>query len=153
MKVFTLQRQQWIARPAEEVFSFFSRAENLQEITPRWLKFRILGVVPPNEIRQGTLIRYALRWRVLPVRWTTEITRWEPPHRFIDEQIWGPYRLWRHEHAFQPFERGTLMRDVVRYAVPFGPIGLLTQAVIVGRDVEDIFEYRARKIRDLFAEP
>lgn len=151
MKVFTLQRQQWIARPATEVFSFFSCAENLQQITPQWLNFRIIDV-SPSEIRKGTLIRYALRWRVLPVRWTTEITQWEPPHCFVDEQVSGPYRLWRHEHAFQPFERGTLMRDTVHYALPFGPVGLLTQAVIVGRDIEDVFEYRARTIRDLFAE-
>ncbi|HYG98112.1 MAG TPA: SRPBCC family protein [Terriglobales bacterium] len=150
MRVYTLQRQQWIGRPVEGVFSFFSRAENLQEITPRWLNFRILSVDPPA-VRCGTLIRYALRWRVLPVRWTTEITRWDPPRSFVDEQISGPYKLWHHEHQFEPCDRGTMMRDTVRYELPFGVVGLLTHAVIVGRDVEGIFDYRERRIRDLFA--
>ncbi len=149
MRVFSLERSQLIPRPIDDVFAFFSRAENLQDITPRWLDFRILSTSTPT-IRRGTWIRYALRWRVLPVRWTTEIIRWEPPFRFVDQQISGPYRLWHHEHRFEPRGSVTLMHDTVRYALRFAPVASAAH-VLVGRDVSSIFDYRAERIRALFA--
>jgi ligand-binding SRPBCC domain-containing protein len=150
MRIFTLERRQVIPRPIDEVFAFFSRAENLQDITPRWLNFRILSLSTP-EVERGTLIRYALRWRILPVRWTTEIIRWEPPFRFVDRQISGPNKLWHHEHRFEPQGAATVMRDTVRYALPFGLIGNVVHAAIVERDVRNIFDYRAERIKTLFA--
>ncbi len=150
MTIFRLERRQLIQMPVGDVFAFFSRAENLQDITPRWLDFRVLSVSTP-EIQRGTLIRYALWWRLLPVRWTTEIVRWEPPFRFVDEQISGPYRLWHHEHRFERQGSATLMHDTVRYALPLGPIGAAAHVLLVGRDVDSIFDYRAERIRELFA--
>jgi ligand-binding SRPBCC domain-containing protein len=150
MRMFTLERHQRIARPIDDVFAFFSRAENLQDITPAWLDFGIVWVSTP-ELQRGTLIRYALRWRSLPVRWTTEIIRWEPPVRFVDQQISGPYKLWHHEHRFERQGSATLMHDTVRYALPFGVVGAIVHATMVGRDVNSIFDYRAERIRALFA--
>lgn len=149
MKVFTLERRQFLPQTIERVFHFFSRAERLQQLTPEWLDFRIFDVNPPA-LGHNALIRYGLRWRILPIRWTTRIVRWEPPFRFVDEQISGPYRLWRHEHRFVRQGSGTLMYDTVRYALPFGGVGLLVQRWLVGRDVERIFDYRAQRVSDLF---
>jgi ligand-binding SRPBCC domain-containing protein len=150
MQIHTLCRRQFVAGHIEEVFAFFSRAENLQEITPAWLNFQILSVDPP-ELRKGTLIRYGLAWRgLLPLRWTTEITRWQPPFCFVDEQTAGPYRLWHHEHRLQPQGTGTLMIDTVKYAMPLGPAGAVAHRFIVQRDVERIFDFRARATKRLF---
>jgi ligand-binding SRPBCC domain-containing protein len=151
MKVHMLEREQFIPQPIDEVFAFFSHAENLEEITPGFLSFRILSVDPP-QLRRGTLIRYRLAWHGLfPLRWTTEITHWEPPHFFADSQLSGPYRLWRHEHSFKSRGTGTQMNDIVRYSLPFGPLGVVAHSAVVRRDVESIFDFRAQRIRELFA--
>ena len=98
MKTFTIEREQWLPRPLNDVFTFFSRPENLQEITPPWLDFRVLEA--PQVPFPGALIRYRLRWHGIPLRWTSQITEWNPPHRFIDRAISGPYAVWNHEHSF-----------------------------------------------------
>jgi ligand-binding SRPBCC domain-containing protein len=151
MKVHTLERRQFIPRPINEVFAFFSRAENLQTITPPFLSFRILSVDPP-ELRLGALIRYRLAWRgLIPIRWTTEITHWDPPNSFADNQVSGPYNLWHHEHRFEPLGAGTRMYDDVKYSLPFGPLGVVAHRTLVRRDVESIFDFRAHRIRELFS--
>jgi ligand-binding SRPBCC domain-containing protein len=142
-------REQWIARPVEEVFAFFADATNLEAITPPWLRFRILSPAP-IAMGAGALIFYRLRWGRLPLRWVTRIEEWQPPSRFIDVQLRGPYALWHHTHSFEPHEDGTLMRDRVRYALPLGPLGRLTHRLFVRRDLEAIFDYRARKVSDFF---
>lgn len=135
----------------QEVFEFFAKAENLEELTPPWLHFRILSV-SPGPLRQGTLIQYALRWRIFPIRWTTEITEWEPPYRFVDVQLKGPYSLWSHEHRFVVEGNGTRILDEVQYRVPLGPIGSLAHNLKVKKDVESIFAYRRSVVRRLFGE-
>ena len=122
MPPFIFRAEQVVPRPLEEVFDFFSRAENLQQLTPPWLHFRILSVAP-QPVRRGTLIRYSLRWRVFPIRWTTEIIEWDPPHRFVDVQLKGPYKLWHHEHRFIAEGNATRIQDEVQYLLPFGFIG------------------------------
>jgi ligand-binding SRPBCC domain-containing protein len=113
------------------------------------LDFRV--VTPePIEMQVGTLIDYRLKLRGLPFGWRTRITAWEPPHRFEDTQLKGPYRLWVHEHTFEPHPQGTLCTDRVRYAVPGGP---LVHWLLVRRDVEAIFDYRERVLRDIFQDP
>jgi ligand-binding SRPBCC domain-containing protein len=150
MNIHALSRRQYIPRPIDEVFAFFSRAENLQAITPAFLNFRVLSVDPP-ELRMGTLIRYRLAWHgLIPMRWTCEITRWEPPNFFADDQVSGPYRLWHHEHRFESSGAGTKMYDTVRYALPFGSLGVVAHRVLVRRDLNSIFDFRARRIRELF---
>ncbi|MGZ4875445.1 MAG: SRPBCC family protein, partial [Candidatus Angelobacter sp.] len=107
-KTYTLAFAQQVPRQLPEVFAFFSRAENLEVLTPPWLNFKILEVTPPP-LRQGTLINYSLRVHGIPLRWTSEIIEWEPPHRFVDLQLRGPYKLWRHEHRFEARDGGTLI--------------------------------------------
>ncbi len=147
-----LRREQRLPGSPEEVFAFFADARNLEALTPPLLRFRV--VTPePIAMGRGTLIRYELRVRRVPVKWLTEITAWEPPHRFVDEQIKGPYALWHHTHTFEPLaDGGTLMRDVVRYRVGFGPLGALANRLLVRRDVEAIFDFRAARIPALLAD-
>ena len=146
----TLRREQWIPRPLDEVFPFFSDARNLEKLTPPWLGLRIL-TGGPILIAAGTRIRYRLAWHGLPVTWTTQIRRWDRPFRFIDVQLSGPYRLWHHTHRFEAHAGGTRMTDVVRYRLPFGIIGRAVHALKVRRDVEQIFDYRFQRIKELFA--
>jgi len=146
-----LTREQWIDRPVDEVFSFFADAGNLETITPPWLRFRIL-TPRPIEMRSGALIDYTLRVRGLPIRWTTEIVEWTPPHRFVDRQLRGPYRLWHHLHEFFAEGNRTRMLDTVDYVLPFGPLGRLAHFGWVRRDLEQIFDYRQRQIETLFGD-
>ena len=123
MKIHVLERELYLPRSPGEIFPFFSRAENLDELTPPWLHFTIQTELPV-ELREGALIDYRLRIRLMPVRWRSKITVWEPPHRFVDEQVRGPYRRWAHEHTFVEGDGGTLVRDKVEYAVVGGSGGL-----------------------------
>ena len=139
MTTWELRTRIRLARPRDEVFAFFADAANLEAITPPLLRFRIL-TPQPIEMRPGALIEYQLRLRGLPVRWKTEITAWEPPHRFVDEQLRGPYRLWVHEPTFEEAPGGgTFVIDRVRYRVPFGR---LANWLLVERDVRKIFTWR-----------
>jgi len=146
MHIHQFSSEIWLARPIEEVFSFFSDAANLDSITPPWLSFRTV-TRQPTEMHVGTVIDYRLRVRGFPVRWRSEITAWEPPYHFVDEQIRGPYRRWIHAHKFERRNGGTLVCDDVRYAVPFD---WLLHKLVVRRDVERIFAYRADCLRRRF---
>ena len=148
MKTYELKRQQWIPRPLPEVFEFFSAAENLEDITPAFLNFRILNP-RPIKIEAGKRIEYHLSVHGVPVRWTTEIAEWDPPRRFIDIQLKWSYRHWHHTHQFEAEGNGTRMTDLVRYALLLGLLGRLTHRLWVRRDVERIFDYRAERIREL----
>jgi ligand-binding SRPBCC domain-containing protein len=148
MHTYLLEREQWLPRPVEEVFHFFSRPENLQEITPSWLEFRM--VKTPEVLTAGSLIHYRLRWHGLPIRWTTEISQWNPPHGFVDREVSGPYALWNHEHWFVAHAGGTTMRDRATYALPLGWIGRMAQWAVVKRDVDGMFDFRAKAMRRLF---
>ncbi|MFB3776311.1 MAG: SRPBCC family protein [Bryobacteraceae bacterium] len=146
----TIRREQWVPRPVEEVFAFFSEAANLAELTPPWLGFRIL-TPQPIRVARGVRINYLIRWHGIPMRWTTEIRRWEPPHCFVDVQLRGPYRLWHHTHRFESYAGGTRMKDIVRYRLPFGRIGKVAHSLKVRRDIENIFDCRFRRIHELLA--
>src|SRR5579871_5848818 len=98
MRIHEFHGEQFLPRPLEEVFPFFADAGNLPILTPPWLHFHIL-TTRPIEMRRGALIDYRLRIHGLPIRWQSEIVEWDPPHRFVDEQRRGPYRLWHHEHV------------------------------------------------------
>ena len=146
MAVHVLTREQHLPRPPEDVFPFFGDAHNLEAITPAWLGFR---VVTPRPIAMGpeALIEYRLRLHGIPVRWRTRIAVWEPPHRFVDVQLSGPYRLWHHTHEFEPTPGGgTAMRDTVRYALPLGPLGEAAHQLFVARDLARIFSFRAEAV-------
>jgi ligand-binding SRPBCC domain-containing protein len=147
MHTYLLEREQWLPKSIDEVFLFFSRPENLQVLTPAWLDFRM--VEAPEALAAGSLIRYRLRWHGFPIRWTTQISEWNPPHGFVDCEVRGPYALWNHEHWFAEREGGTTMRDRVTYAMPFGWLGNLMHRP-VKRDVEGLFDFRAEAMRRLF---
>ena len=148
MQTYLLYREQWLPRPVEEVFAFFSRPENLQAITPPWLDFRI--VQSPPSLTKGSLIRYRLRLHRIPISWTTVISEWNPPYRFVDRQLSGPYRLWNHEHEFVADGGGTTLRDHVTYALPFGFVGAMAHRAVVKGDLRRIFDFRADTMRSLF---
>lgn len=145
--LFTLKAEQWLSLPVERVFPFFADAANLETITPPWLRFEVL-TPQPIAMRVGARIDYRLKLRGLPIRWQSEITAWEPPHRFVDEQRRGPYRLWIHEHTFTSRDGGTWVGDSVRYQV-FG--GRLVDRLFVRPDIVKIFAYRQEKLTELLA--
>ncbi len=149
MKTFFFDDALFLPVPLGEVFGFFAEARNLEKLTPPWLRFEVLtkGQITMDV---GTLIDYRIHWRGIPLRWRTEIEAWEPPHRFVDRQIRGPYRLWRHEHLFIDRGNGTSIIDQVEYA-PLG--GALAQRLVVARDVKRIFAYRHEVLLDEFKTP
>ncbi len=151
-RTYTLIREQLVPRPRDEVFAFFADAGNLQMITPPWLHFRILSPLP-LEMRTEALIEYRLRLYGLSIWWRTRIEEFEPPHKFVDQQLSGPYRLWHHTHEFSETPGGTQMRDTVRYELPFGPIGSLTHAISVQGMLKRIFDFRYETIARHFANP
>lgn len=146
MKIREFKSELWLPLPPEKLFSFFADAANLETLTPPWLNFKIITPTP-IAMREGTLIDYRLRVHGVPVRWRTRINVWQPPHRFVDEQLRGPYRQWIHEHTFEPQDGGTLARDYVRYAVP---LDFFAHRFFVRPDVERIFAFRSVKLKDKF---
>ena len=151
MRERVLQRRQVLEAGVEEAFEFFSRAENLEAITPPFLKFRITTPTP-IEMRAGTLIRYRLRLRGIPISWLTRIDAWDPPHGFVDRQLRGPYGLWHHTHSFEPIDADhTLMHDIVRYGQRMGPLGSIAEHLVVRRDLDRIFDFRRDEIVALLA--
>jgi ligand-binding SRPBCC domain-containing protein len=149
-RIHVLERTQTIARPPDEVFPFFSDPHNLAEITPPFVHFRVLT---PRSIPMtaGMLIDYRLRLFGVPFRWQTRVVELEPPRRFVDVQLRGPYASWEHTHEFVPTADGTRMRDRVRYALPLGPLGRLAHALFVARTLDAIFDYRHSRIEEIFA--
>lgn len=146
---YQLQTRLFVARDLDTTFRFFADAGNLQRLTPPWLDFSILtpGPIP---MHAGALIDYQLRVHGIPIRWRTEIAEWQPPHRFVDRQLRGPYRLWHHTHTFTPVAGGTVVEDTVRYR-PFG--GALVHRLFVRRDLEGIFTFRQEQILNAFGVP
>ena len=147
MKTFTLTNELWLPHQPQDVFPFFADAFNLERLTPPSLGFQVL-TPPPIEMRVGTLIDYRVRLRGIPMRWQSEITEWEPPHRFVDEQRRGPYRQWIHEHTFTSQDGGTMAKDTVRYAVLGGAI---VQRLFVASELKRIFQYRNAALKDHFS--
>lgn len=146
--VYQLRAEQLLPAAREDVFAFFSDAFQLETITPPWLNFHVITPAP-LELRAGSIIDYKLRLRGLPLRWRSVIAAWEPPHRFVDEQVRGPYRMWHHEHVFEECDGGTLVKDAVDYSVPGGAV---VHALLVRRDVQQIFQFRTKKLAEIAAQ-
>lgn len=149
MRTHTLERKIIIKKPVSEVFDFFSRAENLERITPSFLNFKIITPLP-IEIKKGTIIDYVIRLNGIPMKWKTEITKWEPPFLFEDTQIKGPYKIWIHEHKFESLGDETLMTDTVKYLSYGGIFEFIPHKLIVKNKVEKIFEYREKVFGNIF---
>jgi len=148
--IHVFRREQQLDAPPTVVFPFFADARNLEAITPPLLSFRLLTPEPVS-MGVGTFLQYALRVHGVPVRWDTLIQEWDPPRRFVDVQVRGPYRLWHHTHELRADGDGTLMRDTVRYAVGFGLVGEVARRTVVRRDLEAIFAFRAERVPGLVA--
>ena len=147
-RTFVLHRETVVPRPIEEVFAFFAAPGNLDALTPPWLAFTITR--EPREMAAGCHVDYRLRLRGVPVRWTSVISAWEPPHRFVDEQVRGPYRRWAHEHRFEVVPGGTRVVDHVEYEVPGGPLlHRLVHRLLVAPELATIFDYRQRRLLEL----
>ncbi len=148
MAEYTFKSTLTIDMPRDEVFAFFSDAENLERITPAELGFHIVTPTP-FEIRQGTLIDYKLTLHGFPLKWRTEITRWEPPHLFEDTQLTGPYKQWIHQHRFTEIGPGkTMMEDEVRYRLPLEPLGDIAN-FLIERQIANIFEHRNKAVAEI----
>jgi len=146
MKTHEYRSELLLQSPLGVVFPFFSDASNLEALTPPWMRFRI--VTPrPIAMHAGALIDYRLRVRGIPLRWRSEITAWDPPFRFADEQRRGPYRFWKHEHHFEECEGGTRALDIVHYAVPFD---FFSHRLLVKPDIERIFAFRTKELLERF---
>jgi len=137
--------EQWIPKKPEEVFEFFSDEHNLEKITPSFLGFKVLQS-STDKIKENTIIDYRLSLYGIPVKWKTKIEEWKPPHQFVDNQLRGPYKSWKHTHELIPFAGGTLLRDRVLYKLPLGSIGKLVALRKVSSDVTKIFEFRREYI-------
>ena len=148
MAEHSLKRTLEIDLPISQVFDFFADSGNLERITPPELNFHI--VTPqPISIEKGTLIDYKLRLRGLPIKWRTEISVWEPPFRFIDQQLSGPYKQWIHTHTFNELSQNkTHIKDEVRYRLPLEPLGDVVHFV-VRRELAYIFDYRQQAVMRL----
>lgn len=148
MKEQVLETKVWLPRLPQEVFPFFADAANLDAITPPWLHFKIRCELP-IQMKVGASIAYSIRIHGIPIRWRTNIARWEPPFCFVDEQVRGPYQLWHHTHTFAAQDGGTLCTDRVRYK-HLG--GSLIERFLVRPDVEKIFAFRQMKLVTIFAD-
>jgi ligand-binding SRPBCC domain-containing protein len=138
-----LERSQVVPVDVDEAFAFFADARNLEAITPRWLRFRILQA--PGRLGRGSLLRYRLRLFGVPIRWRTEIVEWRPPSGFTDVQLSGPYRRWEHTHRLRPVVGGTEIYDHVVYRLPYEPLAGLLAPVTVRPWLTAIFDYRAQQ--------
>ena len=137
-----------VAADLQACWNFFGTAENLPLITPPWLEFTLAMPTPLPAIEQDATLDYTIRWAGVPVRWRTKIIDWSPPRQFVDLQIRGPYRLWHHQHRFEPSEDGQGVRcfDRVIYALPVPIVGRVVHATVVRRQLLEIFRYRRKVI-------
>lgn len=150
-RIWQLTATQHLPRPVDEVFPFFADAHNLEELTPKFLKFHVL-TPKPIEMKSGTEIRYKLKVRGVPIKWKTSILDWDPPHQFVDNQDSGPYALWHHTHSFKPTDdgTGTICTDVVRYRPAGWIFAPIINKFLVQKDVQQIFRYRFKRLEEIF---
>jgi ligand-binding SRPBCC domain-containing protein len=151
MKIYNLQRKQFLPISLSEAWEFFSTPKNLAKITPEHMGFKILYISGGDKAYAGQIIRYHVN--ILPgikVHWVTEITQVKEPFHFIDEQRFGPYALWHHQHHFKEVPGGVEMTDEVNYAIPLGILGRLAHWLFVGREVNRIFEHRYQVLEEYF---
>ena len=151
MAIHTLQTRQIIPVHTRACWQFFSDPRNIIRITPKKLSFEILSEVPAR-IYPGLMIRYRVRPVFgVPLTWLTEITHVEEPEMFVDEQRWGPYRIWHHEHHFKSLDDDrTEMIDTVTYQLPFMPLSELVHRPLIRKKLDEIFSYREQTVRKIF---
>ena len=142
-----LEARLWVGRARSEVFAFFADPANLARITPPALRLRLASA--PDTIAAGAVLDYRLRWLGVPVRWRAYVREYDPPFRFLDVQLHGPYARWEHRHRFLEEAGGTIVEDRVVYRLPLGPIGRVMLAGVVGRQLRAAWAYRTRRLAEL----
>ena len=150
MKVYTLKAIQNLSIGIGEAWEFFSNPNNLKVITPEWLNFKVTSKLP-DKMYGGMIINYKVHPLLgIPVNWVTEITHVKEPFYFVDEQRFGPYKFWHHQHHFKETENGIEMTDIVNYALPFDPFSRIINSLVVKNRVGEIFRFREKKLEELF---
>jgi ligand-binding SRPBCC domain-containing protein len=147
MADYVLEHRVWLARPRADVFAFFADPANLTRLTPDSWRLRVLAA--PPALAAGAVIDFRIAWLGVPVRWRAFIREWDPPFRFVDVQVRGPYARWEHRHRFLEEDGATCVEDRVTYRLPGGPLGRLAHALVVGRQLRALWEYRTRRLSDL----
>lgn len=147
MADFILESRVWIGRPRPDVFAFFADPRNLPRVTPPSLGLRVLSA--PPTLGAGAVLDLSLRWLGGRMTWRSYIREYDPPYRFVDVQVRGPYARWEHRHRFLDDEGATLVEDRVTYRLPLGPLGRLAHALVVGRQLRAMWTYRRGKLDDL----
>ncbi len=152
MKIYKKEWKQTIPGSLDEIWNFFSRPENLDELTPKDMKFQILTDIKDRPMYEGMLIQYKVSPLLnIKMNWTTEITNIKDKSYFIDQQRFGPYQLWHHQHHFKEVKEGILMTDILHYAIGYSFIGNIANALFVSGRIQEIFDYRYQKVEELFA--
>ena len=150
MKIFQIKSKQTLNITLEESWDFFSNPRNLPKITPPWLKLKVTSTVP-EKMYAGMIITYKVYpFLGIPSNWVTEITQVKEKNFFIDEQRFGPYKFWHHQHHFRESDKGIEMEDIVTYALPFDPLSRSVNNLLVGKKVKEIFDYREKVLSKLF---
>jgi ligand-binding SRPBCC domain-containing protein len=147
MADYILESRVWLARTRPEVFAFFAEPANLAALTPPSYRLRL--VAAPPALAAGAVLDLEIAWLGLPLRWRAFIREWDPPYRFVDVQVRGPWARWEHRHAFVEDRGGTWVEDRVTYRLPFGPLGRLAHALAVGRQIRALWAYRLRRLDEL----
>lgn len=149
MKLHTLRRVQLLRMDIGNVWDYFSSPYNLEAITPKWLGFNVVTKID-SKMYEGMIIEYRVSPILnIPIKWITEITHVREPFYFVDEQRFGPYKFWHHQHIFREVDGGVEMTDIVNYMIPFHPFGEILSGYIGGK-LKDIFDFRQSKIQELF---
>ena len=150
MKIFTIKANQTIPIQIDEAWDFFSNPSNLPIITPPWLELRVTSELP-DKMYEGMIITYKVHPLLgIPSTWVTEITTVKEKSFFIDEQRFGPYKFWHHQHHFKETNNGVEMSDIINYALPFDPFSRPMNNILVGKKVKEIFEFRKDVLKKMF---
>jgi ligand-binding SRPBCC domain-containing protein len=151
MPFYQFTQIQKIPAPLDSVWDFISNPNNLKEITPPYLDFRVTSYHENNEMYAGMIITYIVRPLFgIPVKWMTEITHIKEKEYFVDEQRVGPYKLWHHQHKIEAIEQGVLMTDIVTYMPPFYFVGSIANRILIRKKLADIFHFRTRSLENKF---
>ncbi|MFZ1279707.1 MAG: SRPBCC family protein [Ignavibacteriaceae bacterium] len=151
MKIYQYKTSQKLNISKNDAWNFFSNPTNLSKITPNWLGFQVISSLP-EKMYAGLIISYTVKPLLnIPSSWVTEITHVNEQNYFVDEQRFGPYKMWHHEHIFKEADDGNiLMEDIVSYAVPFGYLGRIVNSIIISKKINEIFEYRRIVLEKMF---
>jgi ligand-binding SRPBCC domain-containing protein len=151
MKIYTLTKKQFLPITLDEAWAFFSTPINLKKITPEYMGFNILTDLGDGKMYPGQIIHYIVTPVLgIPMRWTTEITHVIDRKYFVDEQRFGPYSFWHHQHWFREVDGGVEMTDIVNYGIPLGVLGRIANTVFVQSKLQEIFDYREKVTNEMF---